>query len=138
MVTTIIPPRLMAKPARIISTILNRLDPYTMAFGGVATGSIKAQLAAKVIDAPNIIGSSPRPIAKAAITGKKTLVVAILDVNSVRKTINVTAANIRAISPNTPNGSKPFPSHAANPVEATAFARLKPPPKRIRRFQGTF
>ena len=47
MVTTTIPPRLMAKPARIISMILNRLDPYTMAFGGVATGSIKAQLAAK-------------------------------------------------------------------------------------------
>ena len=49
---------------------------------------------------------------------------AILDVNSVRNTINVTAANIKAISPNTPNGSKPFPSHAAKPVDATAFARL--------------
>ena len=82
----------------------------------MATGSIKAQLAANVIDAPNIMGSSPNPIANAAITGRKTLVVAIFDVNSVRKTIKVTEAKIRTISPSAPKGSKPFPSHAAKPV----------------------
>ena len=60
----------------------------------MATGSIKAQLAANVIDAPNIMGSSPNPIANAAITGRKTLVVAIFDVNSVRKTIKVTEAKL--------------------------------------------
>ena len=101
----------------------------------MATGSINAQLAAKVIEAPNITGSSPSPIAKAAITGRKTLVVAMFEVNSVKKTISVTEAKIRAIRPKTPNGSRPLPNHAANPVDATAFARLKPPPKSIKRFQ---
>ena len=33
-----------ANPARIISGIVNFPDPNTMAFGGVATGSIKARL----------------------------------------------------------------------------------------------
>ena len=62
----------------------------------------------------------------------------MFEVNSVKKTISVTEAKIRAIRPKTPNGSRPLPNHAANPVDATAFARLKPPPKSIKRFQGTF
>ena len=42
-----IPIILSAKPARIISGIENLFAPKTIAFGGVAIGSIKAQLAAR-------------------------------------------------------------------------------------------
>ena len=97
MVTTTIPPRLMAKPARIISMILNRLDPYTMAFGGVATGSIKAQLAAKTTGIVKTSGAIPIATATAPKTGKKVEVVATLLVTSVRKMIKAATAITRVI-----------------------------------------
>ena len=58
-----------------------------MALGSVATGSMKAQLVAKVTGAAKIIGLIPISIAIAPITGKKVAVVAMLLVNSVRKII---------------------------------------------------
>ena len=39
-----IPKIFNTKPAFIMSLIFSFPDPYTMAFGGVATGSIKARL----------------------------------------------------------------------------------------------
>ena len=62
----------------------------------------------------------------------------MFEVNSVRKIINVTAAKTSAIKPIAPKGSKPLPSQTAKPLFATAFARLKPPPNKIKRFHGTF
>ena len=59
-------------------------------------------------------------------------------VDSVKKIINPTEAITRAISPNAPNGSKLPPSHTDKPLKETAFAKLKPPPNKIKRFQGTF
>ena len=46
-----IPIKFKTKPARAISIIRNRLDPNTMALGGVATGSINA------IEALNVAGN---------------------------------------------------------------------------------
>ena len=94
MVTTTIPPRLMAKPARIISMILNRLDPYTMAFGGVATGSIKAQLAAIVDGMAINNGLIFMANEKAIKIGVKVAIVAVLEFNSVKKIISVTKISI--------------------------------------------
>ena len=80
-----IPIILSAKPARIISGIENLFAPKTIAFGGVATGSMKAQLAARTTGMVRETGSTPIDTATAPTTGKNVLVVATLDVISVRK-----------------------------------------------------
>ena len=72
-------------PVRIISGIFKYPEPKTMAFGGVATGSIKAQDAATVIPTINVNGWTSKIKAIGAITGKSIAVVARLDVISVRK-----------------------------------------------------
>ncbi len=79
--------RLSQNPARLICGIDTCPEPNTMAFGGVATGSIKAQLAA--IPAGTMIrsGSISSPTATAYSTGTSVAVVAVLLVNSVRKII---------------------------------------------------
>ena len=73
-----------------------RPDPNTIAFGGVATGIIKAQLAAIVAVTTNNNGSIPNGNAMAARIGTKVAVVARLLVSSVRK-ITIVATD-RAIS----------------------------------------
>jgi hypothetical protein len=85
--TIIIPIIFNINPALIILGIVNKPDPNTIAFGGVATGSMKAQLAANVTGAAKIIGFIPISIAIAPMTGRNVAVVAILLVNSVKKII---------------------------------------------------
>ena len=58
------------------------------------------------------------------------------DVNSVKKIIIVTIRTT-IITILTPPGIK-LPNHIAKPVLWTALAKLKPPPKRTKRPQGTF
>lgn len=83
---------------------MNFSEPYTIAFGGVATGNMKAQLAAS---ATGIASCATRPrlfvpsgnkfpstVAKIIIIGTKVAVVAWLLVSSVRKTIKTTINNI--------------------------------------------
>ena len=65
-----------------------------MAFGGVATGNIKAQLAAMHAGIIMVIGAMPRPTAMAANIGTSAVVVAVLLVNSVRKIMNETTARL--------------------------------------------
>ena len=66
------------RPARAILGIVSMPDPKTMAFGGVATGSMNAQLAANVTGTVRTIGSKPDSIAIAPTTGRKVAVVAVL------------------------------------------------------------
>ena len=54
-----------------------------MAFGGVATGSMKAQLAARHTGTVSDTGSTPMPTATEPKTGKNVEVVATLEVTSV-------------------------------------------------------
>ena len=65
-----------------------------MALGGVATGSIKAQLAARVAGIMTLKGSIPIPIAIAERIGTSEVVVAVLLVISVRKIISVTTSKV--------------------------------------------
>ena len=65
-----------------------------MALGGVATGSIKAQLAAIATAAVTNKGSKLDCNARTATTGRKVAVVAMLEVSSVRKIIMVTTSTI--------------------------------------------
>ena len=58
-------------PVRAICGMVNKSDPYTMAFGGVATGSMKAALAASVAGTVSKNGFCPIPSATEAMTGKK-------------------------------------------------------------------
>ena len=133
-----IPIRLSTNPALIIIGILNKPEPKTIAFGGVATGSIKAQLAAKVTGAANIIGLMPISIAIAPITGRNVAVVATLLVSSVKKII-ITAIiiTIRVVGRVLIN-ERLEPNQAANPELLTAAARDKPPPKSNNTPQGNF
>ena len=64
------------------------------------------------------------------------MVVAILLVNSVRKTISVINKANKTNKPN-PKGIK-FANHSANPVFVTAYARAMPPPKRNIKPHGNF
>lgn len=95
--TKIIPMIFKAKPALIISGILNLLEPKTIALGGVATGNMNAQLAANTTGIVSDIGNTPMEMATAPTTGKKVLVVATLEVISVKNIIKVATHNIRII-----------------------------------------
>ena len=68
-----------------------------MAFGGVATGNMKAQLAAKHTGTVSDTGRTPIPTATAPKTGKNVEVVATLEVTSVRKIIKAATAKIKKI-----------------------------------------
>lgn len=61
-----------------------------MAFGGVATGSIKAHEADTAITEVSNNGEMPRLSAMAANTGISNAALAVLLANSVKKTTNVT------------------------------------------------
>ena len=59
--------------------MVNLFDPYTIAFGGVPTGIIKAQLAAKVKGIAICTISKPEVLANAATIGTKITTSARLD-----------------------------------------------------------
>ena len=67
-----------------------------MAFGGVATGSIKAQLAAMAAGINRTNGFCPMLMARDAIIGKNAAAVAVLLVNSVSK-INLNLISLSGV-----------------------------------------
>ncbi len=81
-------------PVRTISLISNFPEPKTTALGGVATGSIKAQEAAKVALTIKSTGSMPKATAMEAKIGNSMAVVAKLEVSSVKKFTEATMINI--------------------------------------------
>ena len=104
-----------------------------MAFGGVATGSINAQLAAKQTGIVKETGTTPIAIAKAPITGRKVLVVATLLVISVKNIIKVATAKIKIIGSTLWRTTRPWPIHMPKPELDTWAAKDKPPPNNIKR-----
>src|SRR5690554_4130597 len=84
MPTMATPARLSLKPALIMSLIFMWPVPNTMAFGGVATGIMKAQLAATAAGTAKRIGDTSWPTARAPTRGRKAAAVAVLLVTSVR------------------------------------------------------
>ena len=75
---------LSTKPALIISRCLIKPLPKTIAFGGVATGSINAQEAPTPITTTKSSGGKPICVATPANTGTNNAAEAVLLVNSVR------------------------------------------------------
>lgn len=86
-------------PARIISLILICPDPNTMAFGGVATGIINAQLAAIAAGTTQTKGEPVIDSATGPSKGKKPAAVAVLLVISVKNVINAATTNTLSTSP---------------------------------------
>ncbi len=111
-------------------------EPKTIAFGGVATGSMNAQLAASVTGTVSMIGSKPASSAIAPTTGRNVAVVAVLLVSSVRKMIIAAAVTTTTQSGRSPTACRLIPSHSASPVFDTALASDSPPPNRISTPQG--
>ena len=107
------------------------------AFGGVAIGNIKAQLAAITTAIPIILTGSPILIANTPMIGRKDIVKAVLDKTSVKKTV----AKINMHK--TKSTEKLFrkvnceASQSPKPLNIIAFARAKPPPNSNNRPQGS-
>ena len=80
-------------PIRAISPILIFPELKTIALGGVATGSIKAQEAASAAPANKGIGGIPKAAVKVINKGKTMLAVAVLEVTSVKKLIPAITSN---------------------------------------------
>ena len=80
-------------PALSMSIMLSFSLPKTIAFGGVATGNIKAHEAAIVAGSIRIRGLTPIAVAREYMIGKIRVVVAVFEVNSVK------IAVVRAIVP---------------------------------------
>ena len=97
MVTKKIPIIFKAKPAFIISGMVSLPEPKTIAFGGVATGNMNAQLAARTTGIVRATGAMPRATATAPTTGRKVEVVATFEVISVKKIIKVATAKINTM-----------------------------------------
>ncbi len=72
-------------PFLTISSILRYPEPKTTAFGGVATGNIKAQEAAKVAPTSNKKGFISMAVASETKTGNNIAVVTKFEVISVKK-----------------------------------------------------
>ena len=77
--------RFSIKPTLTISPILTLPDEKIMALGGVATGSMNAIDADMVAGIIKRSGLKPRARAVPLIMGKRAAVVAVLEVNSVKK-----------------------------------------------------
>ena len=116
-------------PVRTISGIRKYPDPNTTALGGVATGNIKAQLAATVADTISIKGCTLIVSAMGARIGSNMAVVARFEVISVKK---LTAAINMNTSKNIDSPCREVicpPIQLASPVAENPSANAIPPPK---------
>ena len=82
-----------------------------MALGGVATGSINAKLDAKTSGMAIDIGATEIATAIDAAIGKKVDVVAVFEVNSVRKTMKVVIIRIISQGLSSTNKLNDVPNH---------------------------
>ncbi len=109
-----------------------------MAWVGEATGIIKAQDAEKVAGIIRIRGSIPMLTLAWARMGRTTLVVAVLEVISVRK-VRITQTRITSMTGGSPSkAAKEEPTMSERPLELNPPAMAKPPPNRSRMPQGNF
>ena len=85
--TNTAPRKFNIKPARDICETVTHPLPKTIAFGGVATGNMKANEAERVAGIIRYKGCVSPVDAMPANIGKIIVAVAVLEVNSVRKVI---------------------------------------------------
>ena len=126
-----------AKPALIISGMVILPDPKTIALGGVATGSMNAQLAANTTGIVKATGATPIATATAPTTGKNVDVVATLDVISVKNIIKVATASISTIGGTFSKIVKPSPIQLPRPEDPIDAAKDNPPPNKTSKPHGS-
>lgn len=130
--------RFIINPLFTISGILKYPEPNTTAFGGVATGSIKAHEAATAAATMRTKGCISTVRAMGAKTGSNMAVVAKLDVISVKKLTAAMSNRIKIIVVTPTREVIWFPIHNANPLFSKPLARAIPPPNRMMMPQGSF
>ena len=121
---------LRPRPPRIISRIVSLSEPKTIVFGGVAAGSMKAKDAEIVTGKRIISGCNSRLDVIGAKKFNRSIVEAVLEVNSVKKVVNKQRLRI-----NRKGGSPAKPSNwedisLPSPELSIPLANAKPPPKR--------
>ena len=119
------------RPARAICGTVTAPDPKTIAFGGVATGIMKAQLAARATGTISMNGVTAIAMAKDAASGRKTAAVAVLLVISVRKTTIPATSNTMKNSGHPAPDLMTWPIQSARPLALIADASERPPPNKI-------
>ncbi len=110
-----------------------------MAFGGVETGNMKAQDAARVAGIISSSGCTSIASANEAMMGNTMFAVAVFEVNSVRP--DTTAATlVTTMSELAPSRAalNSVPIQSDNPVTPKPFASASPPPNNNRIPHGTF
>ena len=120
-----------------MSGMVNLPEPKTMALGGVATGNMKAQLAAKTTGIVRATGAMPKATATAPTTGRKVEVVATFDVISVKNIIRVATAKIKTMGGTLPSTVKPCPIQLPRPDAPIDAANDRPPPNKTKSPQGS-
>ena len=129
--------KFIIKPFFTIKLILKLLSEYTIAFGGVEIGIIKAQLAERIKGSNIWINSKLFEFAKTLNIGNNKNVVAVLLVNSVKKEVKSATRKIIKNKSKPLNTSRKTANLSARPDETIIDARANPPPNKIKIFQGT-
>ena len=125
------------KPTFTISmTLIFSVEKIT-AFGGVAIGNIKAQLAAITTAIPAILTGIPILIATTPIIGRNDIVKAVLDKTSVKKTVAKIKIKIINSKEKLLRKVNCDANQSPKPVTITAFANAKPPPNNNNKPQGS-
>src|SRR5690606_2535129 len=128
----------MITPALTMSTIRSELLPKIIALGGVAIGIIKAIEAATVTGTINRSGGIPELSEIPAMIGNTISVVAVLEVNSVRKDIPAVSAAMSSRGLQSLLSVINSPIQRPSPLSLTARANAKPPPNSSTISQGNF
>src|SRR3990172_906917 len=117
-------------PALTIDNIGTIPEPYTIALGGVDTGSIKPKLAPRHPPKAGGIGETPAAWDTAIITGMTILAEAVFDIASLTSIPRTIDSAVTPHNPSTPATSVSLaPMTLATPVSNINFPRLNPPPK---------
>ncbi len=116
--STIIKTKIIFNKIPALAICLTDICPLlkTIAFGGVATGSINAQLAAIAAGITKYIGETLKLTAIAAAIGKNAAVVAKLLVSSVKNIIIAVIEKITIIDGTLVRSENKLPIHSANPL----------------------
>lgn len=126
--TITIPMRFKTKPVLAIWMTVILLLPKIVAFGGVATGSIKANDPAMVTGSINNSGLVSLLTASPSRIGNRVSTVTILEVISVKKVIKKQIHKMRSNGCMSLNHSNCCRNHNDYPETLKPLAKAKPPP----------
>ena len=119
--------RFSTSPTRAIAPIVNRPLPNTIAFGGVATGSMNEQVAAKAVGMPSMSGLIFIITVRDETTGSSIAAVPVLLISSVSKMTNVVTSTMTQSSGHVATPLNMVANQVASPDSCIAAASESPP-----------